>query len=128
MENSSNVFNSVDTKCDDPCLMIYTSGTTGKSKGCLHGHRVLLGHLPGIETTHSLLPQLNDVFWTPADWAWIGGLLDVLMPAWYYGIPAVSYRMDKFRTYHPYIYCQKYIIHSEYIIILLYIIEMKLLH
>ena len=24
-----------------------------------------------------------------ADWAWIGGLFDILMPAWYYGLPVV---------------------------------------
>jgi acetyl-CoA synthetase len=34
--------------------------------------------------------------WTPADWAWIGGLLDVLMPAWHHGIPVVAHRFQKF--------------------------------
>merc|ERR1719283_272731 len=53
-------FTSVDTHSDDPALIIYTSGTTGNPKGCLHAHRVLLGHLPGIETPHNFVPQMND--------------------------------------------------------------------
>ena len=70
-------FTPVDTAADDPALMIYTSGTTGPPKGALHAHRVLLGHLPGIELPHEFFPQPGDRFWTPADWAWAGGLLDV---------------------------------------------------
>ena len=70
-----------DTAPDDPALMIYTSGTTGPPKGALHGHRVLLGHLPGVELPHEFLPQPGDRLWTPADWAWAGGLLNVLLPA-----------------------------------------------
>ena len=38
-------------------MMIYTSGTTGPPKGALQRHRVLLGHLPGIELPHEFLPQ-----------------------------------------------------------------------
>ena len=52
-----------------------------EAKGALHAHRVLLGHLPGVELPHEFFPQPGDLFWTPADWAWIGGLLDVLLPA-----------------------------------------------
>ncbi len=69
-----------DTGADDPALMVYTSGTTGSPKGALHAHRVLIGHLPGIEFPHEFLPQPGDRFWTPADWAWAGGLLNVLLP------------------------------------------------
>ena len=58
--------------------LCYTSGTTGPPKGALHAHRVLLGHLPGVEFPHNFFPRENDRFWTPADWAWIGGLIDVL--------------------------------------------------
>lgn len=89
-------FCSVETMADDPALLIYTSGTTGNPKGALHGHRVLLGHLPGVEMSHDFLPQDGDVIWTPADWAWIGGLLDVLMPALHHGVPVVACRMAKF--------------------------------
>jgi acetyl-CoA synthetase len=86
----------VDTRADDPAVIIYTSGTTGQPKGALHAHRVLLGHLPGVEISHNVLPQEGDRLWTPADWAWIGGLFDVLMPAWHHGVPVVAHRFKKF--------------------------------
>ena len=88
----------VKTQADDPAMIIYTSGTTGNPKGCLHAHRVLLGHLPGIELPHNRFVQTCNsvVFWTPADWAWIGGLFDVLFPSLYYGVTTVSHRMSKF--------------------------------
>ncbi|HEX2655167.1 MAG TPA: acyl-CoA synthetase [Xanthobacteraceae bacterium] len=89
-------FTPVDTSPDDPAMMIYTSGTTGQPKGALHGHRVLLGHLPGVEMPHDLFPQPGDRFWTPADWAWAGGLLDVLLPSLHHGIPVVARKIDKF--------------------------------
>ncbi|WP_454017113.1 acyl-CoA synthetase [Azospirillum sp. Marseille-Q6669] len=89
-------FTPVDTAADDPAVIIYTSGTTGQPKGALHAHRVLLGHLPGVEISHDLFPQPGDRIWTPADWAWIGGLLDVLMPAWHHGVTVVSHRFEKF--------------------------------
>ncbi len=84
------------TRADDPALIIYTSGTTGLPKGALHAHRVLLGHLPGVEMAFDLFPQQGDKIWTPADWAWIGGLLDVLLPALHHGVPVVSRRFTKF--------------------------------
>jgi acetyl-CoA synthetase len=89
-------FAAVATTPDDPAMMIYTSGTTGSPKGALHAHRVLLGHLPGVELPHDFFPQPGDRFWTPADWAWAGGLLDCLLPSLYYGIPIVARRFDKF--------------------------------
>ncbi|MBA4096684.1 MAG: AMP-dependent synthetase [Rhodospirillum sp.] len=89
-------FEPVDTAADDPAVIIYTSGTTGQPKGALHAHRVLLGHLPGVEMSHDLLPQPGDKIWTPADWAWIGGLLDVLLPALHDGVPVVARRFEKF--------------------------------
>jgi acetyl-CoA synthetase len=89
-------FATVDTSADDPAIIIYTSGTTGNPKGALHAHRVLLGHLPNVEMVHDFLPKPDDVMWTPADWAWIGGLFDALFPAWYHGVPVVGYRARKF--------------------------------
>ena len=85
-----------ETSSDDPAFLIYTSGTTGNPKGALHAHRVLLGHLPGVEISHNFLPGEGDRLWTPADWAWIGGLLDVLMPALHHGIPVVARRFAGF--------------------------------
>lgn len=96
MQAHGNDFVPVDTGADDPAVIIYTSGTTGQPKGALHAHRVLLGHLPGVEISHNLFPQEGDRMWTPADWAWIGGLFDVLLPAWHHGIAVVAHRFQKF--------------------------------
>ena len=84
-----------DTGPDDPAVLIYTSGTTGSPKGALHGHRVLTGHLPGVSISHNHLRD-GDCLWTPADWAWIGGLFDVLMPGLALGVPVVAARLEKF--------------------------------
>jgi acetyl-CoA synthetase len=89
-------FDAAETMPDDPALMIYTSGTTGPPKGALHGHRVLLGHLPGFQFHHHFLPQPGDRMWTPADWAWAGGLLNALLPSLYFGVPVVSSPAQKF--------------------------------
>lgn len=89
-------FTPVDTTPDDPALMIYTSGTTGQPKGALHGHRVLPGHLPGFQLVHEFLPQEGDLLWTPADWAWAGGLLNGLLPSLSLGIPVVARKFEKF--------------------------------
>ena len=96
LDKASDSFTPVDTAADDPALIIYTSGTTGPPKGALHAHRVLLGHLPGVELPQEFFPQSGDLFWTPADWAWIGGLLDVLLPAWHHGVPVLAHRFAKF--------------------------------
>ena len=89
-------FVTVDTAADDPALIIYTSGTTGNPKGALHAHRVVLGHLPNIEMCHDFLPKPGDLMWTPADWAWIGGLINALLGGWYHGVPIVGHRARKF--------------------------------
>ncbi|MGY4340466.1 acyl-coenzyme A synthetase/AMP-(fatty) acid ligase [Bradyrhizobium sp. LM2.9] len=86
----------MDTSADDPALIIYTSGTTGNPKGALHAHRVVLGHLPNVEMCHNFLPRPGDLMWTPADWAWIGGLVNGLFAFWYHGIPLVGHRARKF--------------------------------
>ena len=96
LSRGSDAFTPVPTRADDPALIIYTSGTTGPPKGALHAHRVVLGHLPGVEFPHNFFPRENDRFWTPADWAWIGGLIDVLFPSWHHGIPVVAHRARKF--------------------------------
>jgi acetyl-CoA synthetase len=96
MARASDAHECLDTAAEDPALIIYTSGTTGPAKGALHAHRVLLGHLPGVEMPQDLFPQRGDLFWTPADWAWIGGLLDVLLPSLFHGVPVLAHRMVKF--------------------------------
>jgi len=96
IETQSADFIPVTTRADDPALMIYTSGTTGQPKGALHGHRVLPGHLPGFQMVHEFFPQEGDRLWTPADWAWAGGLLNGLLPSLALGIPVIARKFDKF--------------------------------
>ena len=86
----------VATAAEDPAMMIYTSGTTGTPKGVLHAHRFLFGHLPCVETALEGFPQPGDVGWTPADWAWIGGLMDLAIPCLWFGVPLVARRSGKF--------------------------------
>jgi len=86
----------VRSRADDPCLIIYTSGTTGAPKGALHAQRLVLGHMPAVDMAFEF-PQGDQArFWTPADWAWIGGLYDVLMPALLMGATTISHRFKKF--------------------------------
>lgn len=96
MAGRATTFDPVDSSKDDPALMIYTSGTTGPPKGALHAHRVLPGHLPGVQMAHEFMPQAGDKFWTPSDWAWAGGLLNCLLPALMMGVPVVSSPAQKF--------------------------------
>ena len=83
---------SVATAPTDPALIIYTSGTTGPPKGALMPHSCLLGNVPGFVYSHDGYPQPGDVFWSPADWAWTGGLMDALLPTLYFGQPIVGFR------------------------------------
>ncbi len=101
-------FLAADTKADDPAVLIYTSGTTGPPKGALIPHRALLGNLSGFVCSQNWFgfpvqakrplgldecPLGSEaVFWSPADWAWTGGLMDALLPTLYFGRPIVAWR------------------------------------
>lgn len=89
-------------RADDPALLMYTSGSTGKPKGIMHAHRVLASYTPSINLFFDLTTTDEDaVFWSPSDWAWVGGLLDMLFPAWMAGRP-VATSMERFSA--PYAY------------------------
>ncbi len=92
LDAASREFTCVDTAADDPAMIIYTSGTTGSPKGALIAHRTLIGNLPGFSCSHDFFPEAGDMFWSPADWAWTGGLFDALLPTWHFGMPILAYR------------------------------------
>ena len=118
ISNASDKYKNVESKSNDPALIIYTSGTTGEPKGALLPHKVLLGHIPGVEMPHEFLTSthpVTDCFWTPADWAWIGGLFDVLMPALFFGIPVISYRSSKFDPEFTFTLLEKYEVKNSFI-------------
>ncbi len=81
----------VRTLADEAACLIYTSGTTGPPKGALVAHRAVIGNFTGFEMSQNFFPQKGDLFWTPADWAWTGGLWDALLPSLNYGMPVLAY-------------------------------------
>jgi len=85
-------FSAVATLAADPAVLIYTSGTTGPPKGALIPHCALIGNLTGFVASQNWFPRRGDVFWSPADWAWTGGLMDALLPTLYFGFPIVGVR------------------------------------
>ncbi len=91
-------FKMVNTLADDPAILIYTSGTTGQPKGALLAHRALIGNLTGFVCSQNWFgfdgktnASSDAVFWSPADWAWTGGLMDALLPTLYFGRPIVAF-------------------------------------
>jgi len=91
-------FTAVRTKAEDAAILIYTSGTTGPPKGALLPHRALIGNLPGFVCSQNWFGfdgkanlGTDAVFWSPADWAWTGGLMDALLPTLYFGRPIVAF-------------------------------------
>ena len=96
-------FTAVQTKADEGAVLIYTSGTTGPPKGALIPHRALIGNLTGfvcsqnwfgfdtLDASEHFPKGSAAVFWSPADWAWTGGLMDALLPTLYFGRPIVAW-------------------------------------
>ena len=114
LARASSRFDCVDTDAEDAALIIYTSGTTGPPKGALKAPRVMVGNVPGFVHSHDFYPQPGDVFWSPADWAWTGGLMDALLPAWHFGTPIVGYR-GRFDAERAYALMEKYGVRNTFL-------------
>jgi acetyl-CoA synthetase len=89
---AASTFTVLPTKAEEAAVLIYTSGTTGPPKGALIPHQALIGNLTGFVASQNWFPQAGDVFWSPADWAWTGGLMDALLPCLYFRKPIVGYQ------------------------------------
>jgi acetyl-CoA synthetase len=114
LDKAASQFECVDTEAEDPAILIYTSGTTGPPKGSLAAHRSLLGNLPGFQHSQDMFPQAGDVFWSPADWAWTGGLMDVLLPTLYFGQPVLGFR-GRFDPDNAFYLMQKYAVTNTFL-------------
>ena len=108
-------FEIVQTNADDPACLIYTSGTTGPPKGALVAHRAVIGNFTGFEMSQNFFPKVNDLFWTPADWAWTGGLWDGLLPSLNYGVPILAYEGSGFDPERAFILLEKYHVTNAFI-------------
>ncbi|MEQ1804473.1 MAG: AMP-binding protein [Burkholderiaceae bacterium] len=92
LAHESTTFAALPTRADDAAMLIYTSGTTGPPKGALVPHRALIGNLSGFVCSQNWFPSDANTFWSPADWAWTGGLMDALLPTLYFGRAIVGYQ------------------------------------
>ena len=96
IDGQSSEFQNADTSSEDVAWISYTSGTTGMPKGSVQPHRMMLGHMPSLEFIYDFFPRKGDAIWSPADWAWMAGLMDVLMPGWFHGCKVVATAMKGF--------------------------------
>jgi acetyl-CoA synthetase len=114
LAKGKSTFEQLQTQADDPALIVYTSGTTGPPKGALKAHRVMIGNVPGFVHSHDFFPQKGDMFWSPADWAWTGGLMDALLPSWLFGMPILGYR-GRFDAEKAYYLLEKYGVRNSFL-------------
>jgi acetyl-CoA synthetase len=96
--DQNDTFDNVKTLSEDTAWISFTSGTTGQPKGVLMPHRILLGNKPLFEYYYDYGPREGDTLWSPADWAWIAGLINILLVGWYSGCRVVSTDMEGFNA------------------------------
>jgi len=102
IENADEKFTNEKTRAEDIAWISYTSGTTGMPKGSVQPHRMMLGHMPSLEYIYDFFPQPADALWSPADWAWMAGLMDIIMPGWFHGCKVVATAMKGFDAENAY--------------------------
>lgn len=90
LEGQPETFDNVRTQANDLAFINYTSGTTGNPKGSMQPHSIMLGHVPSFEFLLDFFPQDGDVIWSPADWAWLAGLMNILMVGWFHGTTVLA--------------------------------------
>ena len=101
-------FEPVTTATEEPAILMYTSGSTGMPKGLLHSHRIIHAYVPSLSLVYNLeLDHPNAIFWSPADWAWVGGLLDLVLPAWQHGQTVIS-TMQRFSAKWAFEFMEKH--------------------
>lgn len=94
--DQSTHYHNIRTRSEDPAWISYTSGTTGLPKGVVMPHRVLLGNAPLFQYYYDYFPKENDILWSPADWAWVAGYIDIFLIGWYSGCQIVATAMQGF--------------------------------
>ena len=114
LQDLPTTFTPISTQSTDPALLIYTSGTTGSPKGALMPQSALLGNLTGFVASQNWFPRDDDIFWSPADWAWTGGLMDALLPTLYFGRPIVASRA-RFSAEHAFRLMEKYRVTNSFL-------------
>lgn len=102
IESADEAYTNVTTRAEDIAWISYTSGTTGMPKGSVQPHRMMLGHMPSLEFIYDFFPQTGDALWSPADWAWMAGLMDVIFPGWFHGCKVVATAMKGFEAEEAY--------------------------
>lgn len=102
IESADETYTNVTTRAEDIAWISYTSGTTGMPKGSVQPHRMMLGHMPSLEFIYDFFPQTGDALWSPADWAWMAGLMDVIFPGWFHGCKVVATAMKGFEAEEAY--------------------------
>lgn len=85
-------------RADDPYLLMFTSGTTGNPKAVVHLARSLAAQ-NGLDYMFNFFGP-DDIYFSSADWAWIGGLVTGLFGIWPHGVPVLASkaRFDPERT------------------------------
>lgn len=91
LQEASDTFVPLELAPEDPAYLTYTSGTSGRAKGVLKSHAAILGLVPAVEFANEFFPQPGDLAWSPADWAWMAGMTNVLFASWFHGVPVLAF-------------------------------------